>query len=126
MKAFYIPIALLSIILFTSVAAGSYTHQCTAQGITLLEQCEDYLHEEQWERTQERLLAAQEGWERHAAILHMILEHEDLEEAERLFSGAFAACREYDSTELRILLHQLRTQLDFLAETQKANLKNIL
>ena len=59
MKAFYIPIALLSIILFTSVAAGSYTHQCTAQWITLLEQCEDYLHEEQWERTQERLLAAQ-------------------------------------------------------------------
>ncbi|MBR3704987.1 MAG: DUF4363 family protein [Oscillospiraceae bacterium] len=126
MKAFYIPITLLTIILSCSVAASSYTRQCTADWIAKLEQCEDFLHEEQWERAQDRLLAAQKGWLQHATALHMILEHEDLEEAERLFSGAFAACREHDSTELRILLHQLITQLDFLAETQKANLKNIL
>lgn len=126
MRAFYIPVTLLTIILFSSVAASSYTRQCTAEWIAMLEQCEDFLHEDQWERAEDRLCAAQEGWETHATVLHMILEHEDLEEAERLFSGAFAACREHDSTELRILLHQLRTQLDFLAATQKANLKNIL
>ncbi len=126
MKALYIPVALLTIILFSSVWASSYIRQCTGEWIDLLEQCEDFLHEEQWERTQERLLAAHTSWNRHATVLHMILEHQDLDEAERFFSGAFAACRERSSTELRILLRQLTTQLNLLSETQEANLKNVL
>ena len=126
MKALYIPLALLTIILLSSVTASFYISQHANEWSAILEQCEDYLHEEQWERAQDRLSAAHEDWKQHNAVLHMILEHQDLDEAERLFSGAFAACRERDSVELRILLRQLRTQLHFLAETQKADLKNIL
>ena len=126
MRALCIPIALLSTILISSISAGYYTRQCTAEWIGMLEQCEDFLHEEQWERAHERLLATHSGWEQHAAALHMILEHQALDDVELLFSGAFAACRDHNSSDLRILLHQLRKQLTSLAETQETNLKNIL
>ncbi len=126
MKALYIPITLLAIILLSSLTSSAYLQQRTEEWITLLEQCEAFLSEEQWERTQDCLRTAHTSWEQHATVLHMILEHQDLDEAEQLFSGAFAACREQDTEEFRIFLHQLTTQLQLLAETQVANLQNIL
>ena len=126
MKALYIPVALLMSILFLSIFTGSYVQQRTQEWIILLEQCDGFLREEQWERTENLLTRAYDGWQQHTTTFHMLLEHRDLEEAENLFSGAFAACRDRNSEDLTILLHQLSSQLLFLAETQKANIKNIL
>ena len=126
MKAFYVPVALLTTILFFSIFTGSYVQRSTQKWIVLLEQCDGFLREEQWERTENLLTRAYEGWQAHSTTFHMLLEHRDLEEAENLFSGAFAACRDRNSEDLTILLHQLSSQLLFLAETQKANIKNIL
>ena len=126
MKALYLPIVLLVTILFFSIFTGSYVQQRTQEWIVLLEQCDGFLREEQWERTENLLTRAYEGWQQHATTFHMLLEHQDLEEAEMLFSGAFAACRDRNSENLAILLRQLSSQLLFLAETQKANIKNIL
>ena len=126
MKALFIPVALLTIILSFSIFTSSYVRQCTQEWIFLLDQCEGFLREEQWERTENRLTSAYEGWQQHATTFHMILEHRDLEEAENLFSGAFAACRDRNSEDLTIFLHQLNSQLLFLAETQEADIKNIL
>ena len=92
----------------------------------LLEQCEGFFQEEQWERTENLLHETHRSWEKHTAAFHMILEHQDLETAEQLFSGAFAACRQQSSTELQIYLYQLNSQFRFLADTQQADLKNIL
>ena len=126
MRALYIPIALLTIIIISSIAASYYTRQCTGEWIVMLEQCEDFLHEEQWERAYDRLLAAHGGWMQHTAMLHMILDHQALDDVEQFFSGAFAACRDHNGIDLRIFLCQLRSQLDALAETQETDLKNIL
>ena len=126
MKAFYVPVALLTTILFFSIFTGSYVQRSTQEWIVLLEQCDGFLREEQWERTENLLTRAYEGWQAHSTTFHMLLEHRDLEEAENLFSGAFAACRDRNSEDLTILLHQLNSQLLFLTETQKANIKNIL
>ena len=126
MKAFYVPVALLTTILFFSIFTGFYVRQSTQEWIVLLEQCDGFLREEQWERTENRLTKAYESWHQHTSVFHMILEHRDLEEAEKLFSGAFAACRVRNSEDLTIILHQLSSQLLFLAETQRADIKNIL
>lgn len=126
MKALYIPVALLALIVVSSLTTSAYLQQRTVEWTTLLQQCEDFLSEEQWERIQECLRTAHASWEEHDTILHMILDHDDLDEAEQLFSGAFAACQEQDREEFRIFLRQLTTQLQLLAETQVANLQNIL
>lgn len=126
MKALYVPATLLTLILLFSVFTGVYVRQCTQDWVLLLEQCEGYLREEQWERTEDRLSRAYEGWQQHSVSLHIILEHRDLEDAEKIFSGAFAACRDRNSEDLTILLRQLISQILFLAETQEADIKNIL
>ncbi len=126
MKALYIPVALLAVIVVSSLTTSAFLQESTAKWIALLEQCEDFLSTEQWEDAQDCLLVAHTSWEQHDTILHMILEHDDLDEAEQLFSGAFAACQEQDVEEFRIFLYQLTTQLQLLAETQVANLQNIL
>ena len=126
MKALYIPVALLTIILCFSIFTDSYVRGHTQEWSFLLDQCEGFLREEQWERTENRLTRAYEGWQQHTTVFHMILEHRDLEEAEKFFSGAFAACRDRNSEDLTIILHQLSSQLRLLAETQEANIKNIL
>ena len=126
MKAFYIPLAILTAILLLSLITGSYTQRCAQEWIFLLEECDDFLQEEQWEHTETRLLETLNSWKKHATVFHMILDHQDLETTDQLFSGAFAACRQQDRIELQIFLYQLNSQFLFLADTQRTTLKNIL
>ena len=126
MKALYIPVTLLTLILLFSVFTGVYVRQCTQDWVLLLEQCEEFLREEQWERTEDRLTRAYESWQEHSVTFHIILEHRDLEEAENIFSGAFAACRDRNGEDLSVLLRQLTSQILYIAETQEADVKNIL
>ena len=72
------------------------------------------------------LLAVHKDWESRQKFFHLLIAHQDLDETEKYFSGALAACREQDSVELRILLSQLCTQFTFLGDTQELTLKNIL
>ena len=126
MKAFYVPVALLTTILFFSIFTGSYVQRSTQKWIVLLEQCDGFLREEQWERTENLLTRAYEGWQAHSTTFHMLLEHRDLEEAENLFSGAFAACRDRNSEDLTILLHQLNSQQKHKKPTSKISSNHLL
>ena len=126
MKAFYIPLALLTAILLFSLITGSYVQRCTQEWISLLEECDDSLRKEQWEHTEAFLGEALSAWEARAALFHMFLDHDALENIDQLFSGAFAACRQKDRVELQIFLYQLHSQFLFLADTQRTTLKNIL
>lgn len=126
MKALYIPSAVLALILMLALWTGSYIDQCTTQWLTELEIINELLEKNLWTDAEAQLTAVLQDWERHRASFHLFLEHRDLDETEQLFSGASAACRERDSTELRICLQQLSTQLISLSETQSINIQNIL
>lgn len=126
MKSFYIPLALLISVLFFSLITGSYVQRRTQEWNSLLEECSHSLQQEQWEETEDLLREALRAWDAHAALFHMFLDHEALENIDLLFSGAFAACLQQDRVELQIFLYQLNSQFLFLADTQRATLKNIL
>ena len=126
MKAFYIPLAFLTSILLFSLITGSYVQRCTQEWNSLLDECDDFLQQEQWENSEIRLRETLNRWEKRAALFHMFLDHEALENIDLLFSGAFAACRQQDRIEFQIFLYQLKSQFLFLADTQRTTLKNIL
>ena len=65
-------------------------------------------------------------WNSRQVFLHVIMEHAELDEAEVLFSAAFAACDEQDGPDFHAAMAQLNTQLHLLAETQAISVKNIL
>lgn len=54
------------------------------------------------------------------------MSHNELDQAEDLFAGAFAVCREADAADFHMLLAQLQSQLRLLAETQCLSVKNVL
>ncbi len=126
MKAFYIPAFLLMFLLVVSVWVNSGVQRDTRQWLGAVDGMVEILEENEWSEIEKQILELYGKWDQRKTVFHMIMEHQDLDEAEKLFAGALAACREQDSVELHILLEQLRTQILFLAETQQANIKNIL
>ena len=125
MKAFVLPVIGLAVLLLVSVWAGIGVRQDAEMWIGELEALDELRKSGDWTGTEERVQALYQKWSRRQNVFHMIMEHQDLAETEKLFAGVLAACAQRDDVEFRILLTQLRMQLLFLSETQQANLKNI-
>ena len=126
MKALYIPVAILFSLLVMSLLGSAYVQNRTDIWIASVEEISESLPGEHWYELESTLLAVHKGWEDSQKLFHLILDHQDLDEAEKYFSGALAACREQDSIEFRIHLAQLTAQFTFLGDTQELSLKNIL
>ncbi len=126
MKAFYIPMGLLLVILGFSLWTGRYVEQHTERWNAMLEEIEDLARDEAWAEAEVRLETAYADWDASQTFFHTIMDHSELDEAENLFAGAFAVCRERDSADFHMLLAQLAGQLRLLSETQCVSIKNIL
>lgn len=126
MKALYIPTCLLAAILGFSLWTGRYVEQRTSHWSELLSEIDDLARQEDWGQAEERLRSAYDDWNASQTFFHTIMDHEELDEAENLFAGAFAVCREEDDADFHMLLSQLTGQLRLLAETQGVSIKNIL
>ena len=126
MKAFYIPAALLAVILGFSLWTGRYVELRTSHWTALLEETDAAAGEEDWPEARRRLDRAYGDWESSQTFFHTIMDHQELDGAEGLFAGAKAACAEQDDADFHMLLAQLMSQLRLLAETQSVSVKNIL
>lgn len=126
LKAFYIPASLLVLLLLISLWGSAYIQDRTEKWITIIEDLSPIAEEDRWYEVESKLLALHKDWMDSQKIFHLILAHDDLDSAEKYFSGALAACREEDRVELRIHLSQLVSQFVFLGDTQKVQLKHIL
>lgn len=126
MKAFVVPTVLLISILLGSMWTGISIRQDAQQWVGELDALTEAQAWGDWAAVEERILTLYQEWNQRKTVLHTIIKHQDLAETEKLFEGAVAACREKDSVELHILLKQLETQILFIAETQQADVKNIL
>lgn len=125
-KYFYIPVGVLAVILGFSLWAGQYVETRTGQWSAMLEQADQAGRQEDWDAAQKRMESVYQEWQDCQTFFHTIMEHDELDEAEDLFAGAFAVCEEEDDADFHQLLAQLRKQLELLAETQQASIKNIL
>lgn len=126
MKAFYVPVSILVALLLLSLWGSAYVQTRTDTWITAVEALSVPIEEAHWHEVESQLLAVHKDWSNSQGLFHLILEHNDLDEAEKCFSGALAACREEDRLELNIHLAQLISQFIFLGDTQEITLKNIL
>ena len=126
MKAFYIPAGLLAVILGFSLWTCRYVEQRTSHWSALLEEIDGLARQEEWGQAEERLKAAYADWDASQTFFHTIMDHNELDEAENLFAGAFAVCREADGADLHMLLAQLMGQLRLLSETQSVSIKTVL
>lgn len=126
LKAFYIPSSVLALLLILSLLTSAYVQRCTDTWSTATNEIINQLEKKQWNDLESGIRIVHRDWQSKQIYFHLFLAHQNLDEAEKLFSGALAACREEDTVELRILLAQLISQFMYLADTQEISLKNIL
>lgn len=64
-------------------------------------------------------------WQEPQGYLHIVVSHEELDEAEALLAQAEAMAAQGDSQSLYPVLAELRGQFRLIAETQRVSAKNI-
>lgn len=74
---------------------------------------------------QQQLDALNALWQEPQGYLHIVISHEELDEAEALLAQAEAMAAHGDSQSLYPVLAELRGQFRLIAETQRVSAKNI-
>ena len=126
MRNIYAPILALLLILGFSLWCAHYTEEQTDQWTQLLQESIEAGREQDWDKAEARLSAAHRSWDRSQTIYHIIMDHDELEAAESLFTGAMDACEEQSFAAYRILVDALSSQLKVLSEYQAISIKNVL
>lgn len=121
-----IPAAVLAAILALSLWNSAAMAADTARWRGQLEQVNALIDGESWPAIQQLLAESYADWSARQTYLHIVTEHNAVDDAESMYRRcmAFAAARE--PSELRAETADLRDQLRLLAEMEQFRLGNIL
>ena len=114
--------AILAFALWNGAAMTGHTDRWRAQ----LEQADALAQAEEWSRAVEVLADSYTDWSEKQTYLHIVTEHDAVDDAEAMYRRAMAFAATREMTEFRAELADLRDQLRLLAEMERFNLKNIL
>ena len=125
-KAFLPPIAVLAAILAFSLWNSRAMTASTDRWRSQLQQADALMQAENWPDTVAALTKSYKDWSKHQTWLHIVSEHDAVDDAEVMYrrATAFAAARE--PSELRAELADLQDQLRLLAEMERFSIKNVL
>ena len=113
---------LLAVLAFVLWNAAWVTDRCR-EWTAALDEAEAAL--EQGGSGQQQLDALNALWQEPQGYLHIVISHEELDEAEALLAQAEAMAAQGDSQSLYPVLAELRGQFRLIAETQRVSAKNI-
>ena len=113
---------LLAVLAFTLWNAAWVTARC-GEWTAALDEAEAAL--EQGGTGSAQLDALNALWQEPQGYLHIVISHEELDEAEALLAQAEAMAAQGDSQSLYPVLAELRGQFRLIAETQRVSAKNI-
>ena len=115
-------IVLLAVLAFVLWNAAWVTDRC-GEWTAALDEAEAALA--QGGSGQQQLDALNALWQEPQGYLHIVISHEELDEAEALLAQAEAMAAQGDSQSLYPVLAELRGQFRLIAETQRISAKNI-
>ena len=125
-RPWLIPLAVLTAILafclWNSAAMTGHTDRWRAQ----LAQAEALAQAEDFSGAAALLADSYRDWSRHQTYLHIVTEHDAVDDAEAMYRRAMAFAEEQESSEFRAELADLQDQLRLLAEMERYSLKNVL
>lgn len=125
-KALLPPIAVLLAILGFSVWNGRVMTAEADRWQAQLYRAEAFAQESRWADAAEALRSSYEDWSARQVYLHIVTEHEAVDDADAMYRRAMAFAAEQEASEFRAELADLRTQLRLLAEMERFSLKNVL
>ena len=126
MRAYVKPLAVLAAILAFALWNGAAMTRHTDRWRAQLEQADALAQAEEWSRAVEVLADSYTDWSGKQTYLHIVTEHDAVDDAEAMYRRAMAFAATRESTEFRAELADLRDQLRLLAEKERFNVKNVL
>ena len=126
MKRCLPPLAVLAAILVLSLWNGRVMERRTSRWQAQLQQVRELAVAERWQAAEAALTDSYSDWSRSQTYLHIVTEHDAVDDAEAMYrrSQAFATARE--PSELQAELSDLRDQMRLLEEMEKCSIRNIL
>ena len=125
-KALLAPAATLVLLLSLSLLNGATIQKETARWSSQLQQAVHFIQSENWNAIETAIQTSYEDWRVKQTYLHIVLEHEAIDNAEAMYQRAFAFTSAKDSQELQAELADLLHQLTLLSEMERLSIKNIL
>lgn len=127
MKKAYLPplavlAAILSFALWNSSAMSAHTDRWREQ----LRQADALAQAEDWPQAVSALSQSYEDWSTRQTYLHIVSEHDAVDDAEAMYRRAMAFAATQEITEFRAEISDLRDQLRLLAEMEQFTIKNVL
>ena len=125
-KAFLPPIAVLAAILAFSLWNSRAMTASTDRWRSQLQQADALMQAESWPDTVAALEKSYLDWSQQQTWLHIVSEHDAVDDAEAMYRRAMAFAAAREPSELRAELADLRDQLRLLAEMERFSIKNVL
>lgn len=125
-KGYLPPIAVLAVILAFAVWNSRTMQTDTDRWRAQLQQVETLAQAGDWSGAAAALADSYEDWTSRQTYLHIVSEHDAVDDAEAMYhrSAAFAAAQE--PSEFRAELSDLRDQLRLLAEMERFSIRNVM
>ena len=120
------PVGVLAVILAFALWNSAVITGHTQRWRDQLQQAEALALDENWQAAGDALAKSYEDWSERQVFLHIVSEHEAVDDAEAMDRRAMAFAAEQESSEFRAELADLQDQLRLLAEMERFSLKNVL
>ena len=120
------PVGVLAVILAFALWNSAVITGHTQRWRDQLQQAEALALDENWQAAGDALAKSYEDWSERQVFLHIVSEHEAVDDAEAMYRRAMAFAAEQESSEFRAELADLQDQLRLLAELERFSLKNVL
>ena len=120
------PLAVLAVILAFALWNSAAITERTQRWRNQLQQAEALAATENWQAAGNTLADSYKDWSGSQVYLHIVSEHDAVDDAEAMYRRAMAFALEQESSEFRAELADLQDQLRLLAEMERFSLKNVL
>ena len=126
MKPLWISGALLLIMFLIGGINGAVFSQFDRTMNGYLQASQQAVAEQDWQKASHALNAANHLWENYDFYLHVIANHNEIDEAETFFQESRLYLLQKDPNKYQISTHALLLQIEHLCESQKFTWKNFL
>lgn len=120
------PLTVLAVILAFSLWNSAAITNHTQRWRDQLQQVEELATSENWQAAGSALSESYMDWSGRQVYLHIVSEHDAVDDTEAMYRRAMAFAIEQESSEFRAELADLQDQLRLLAEMERFSLKNVL
>lgn len=125
-KDYLVPITILAVIFGFALWNGITIQKNTARWSSQLQQAVQMISTENWDSINCTLQNSYNDWQNRQTYLHIVLEHDAINDADAMYRRALAFTKAREPKELRAELANLQDQLTLLTEMEQLSLKNIL